>query len=57
MTIQCTNTNNHNNEYIYNNISSVLNIIVSLHIKRGKEDKYVESMYSYFINKKRLVEI
>tara|TARA_B100000123_G_scaffold146575_1_gene108248 strand:+ start:1737 stop:2528 length:792 start_codon:yes stop_codon:yes gene_type:complete len=38
-------------------ISSVLNIIVSLHIKRGKEDKYVESMYSYFINKKRLVEI
>ena len=38
-------------------ISNVLDIIISLHIKKEKEDKYLESMYSYFIRKKCLVEI
>tara|TARA_B100000424_G_scaffold185760_1_gene144096 strand:- start:12899 stop:13690 length:792 start_codon:yes stop_codon:yes gene_type:complete len=38
-------------------ISNVLDIIISLHIKKTKEDKYLESMYSYFIRKKCLVEI
>ena len=38
-------------------VSNVLNIIVSLHIKKSEEDKYVESMYGYFMKKRRLVSI
>ena len=38
-------------------IINTLDIIISLTIKKSEEDKYVDSMYSYFIKKRRLVYI
>lgn len=38
-------------------IINTLDIIISLTIKKREEDKYVESMYGYFIKKRRLVYI
>ena len=38
-------------------IINILDIMIPLTIKKSEEDKYVESIYSYLIKKKRLLYI